>query len=144
MAHVLDNSVYEKIVEHTDNGNDLVEKHEDYLKAIDEYMKALSLIPEPIEKWEASTWVLVAIGDCYFLMGDYVNAHQFLTRAMYCPDAIGNGFIHLRLGQVQFELGNEERAKDELGRAYMIDGEEPFEFEDSKYLIFLRQFMRNI
>jgi hypothetical protein len=32
---------------------------------------------------------------------------------MHCPGAIGNPFIHLRLGQAQFELGNLEPASGE-------------------------------
>ncbi|MGB7380321.1 MAG: hypothetical protein WA959_27700 [Rivularia sp. (in: cyanobacteria)] len=38
---------------------------------------------------------------------------------MHCPGAVGNPFIHLILRQAQFELGNFDRAKDNLARAYM-------------------------
>ncbi|SHM03275.1 hypothetical protein SAMN02746009_03838 [Hymenobacter psychrotolerans DSM 18569] len=58
---------------------------------------------------------------------------------MHCPDAIGNPLIHLRLGQVQYEMGNFAKAKDELMRAYMGQGEEIFEGEDEKYFTFLKQ-----
>ena len=37
--------------------------------------------------------------------------------------ALGNGFIHLRLGQTLFELKQPDRAADELARAYMADGQ---------------------
>ena len=43
-------------------------------------------------------------------------------------------FIHLRLGQCELELGNRERAVDELARAYKGGGEELFSGEDPKYL----------
>ena len=56
---------------------------------------------------------------------------------MRCPDAIGNPFIHLRLGQTQFELGNKDRAADELMRAYMGAGAEIFVGEAPKYLQYL-------
>jgi hypothetical protein len=56
---------------------------------------------------------------------------------MRCPEAIGNPFIHLRLGQTQFELGNKDRAADELMRAYMGAGAEIFAEEAPKYLEFL-------
>ena len=56
---------------------------------------------------------------------------------MHCPDAIGNPFIHLRLGQCQFELGNPDRSADELMRAYMGGGPEIFGNDDPKYLEFL-------
>ncbi len=57
---------------------------------------------------------------------------------MHCPDAIGNPFIHLRLGQCQYELGNEEQAADELARAYMVAGDEIFDTDDPKYLEFIK------
>jgi hypothetical protein len=57
---------------------------------------------------------------------------------MHCADAIGNAFLHLRLGQSQFELGSLDRAADELARAYMAAGREIFDSDDEKYLAFLR------
>jgi hypothetical protein len=60
---------------------------------------------------------------------------------MHCPKAIGNPFLHLRLGQCQFELGNLDRAADELARAYMGAGLEIFDSEDAKYFEFLKMRM---
>ena len=57
---------------------------------------------------------------------------------MNCPDAIGNPFLHLRLGQCQFELGDLERAADELARAYLIEGIAIFTDDDQKYLNFVK------
>jgi hypothetical protein len=51
--------------------------------------------------------------------------------------AIGNPFLHLRLGQCQFELGNFDRAADELTRAHVGAGAEIFEGAD-KYFTFLK------
>ena len=61
---------------------------------------------------------------------------------MRCPGAIGNPFIHLRLGQAQFELKNLGRAKDDLARAYMGGGDEIFKDEDRKYLHFIKEILR--
>jgi hypothetical protein len=52
---------------------------------------------------------------------------------MYCPGTIGNPWVHLRLGQVRFELGQLELATDELARAYMGGGRDVFEGQDPKY-----------
>lgn len=57
---------------------------------------------------------------------------------MHCPGAIGNPFLHLRLGQCQLELGNNDQAADELTRAYMAEGTTIFQDEDPKYLAFLK------
>ena len=51
--------------------------------------------------------------------------------------AIGNPFLHLRLGQCHFELGNLDGAADELARAYMSAGDEIFVGAD-KYFAFLK------
>src|SRR5262249_9180277 len=61
-----------------------------------------------------------------------------LSNAMHCPGAIGNPFLHLRLGQCQFELGALDRAADELMRAYMGAGADIFKDQDPKYLKFLQ------
>lgn len=53
--------------------------------------------------------------------------------AVRCPDGLGNLFIHLRLGECAFELGQISRAEDELTRAYMGAGREIFADEDPKY-----------
>ena len=139
----LDDEIYEHLTALTEEGNVLCDQ-DDYKAALKKYEQALALIPEPIEDWNASTWCLTAIGDCLFLLGRFGEAHTYLTECMRCPGAIGNPFIHLRLGQVQFEIGNIERAKDELARAYMGGGPEQFEDEDPKYLTFLRKYMKRI
>ncbi len=64
--------------------------------------------------------------------------------AMYCPDAIGNPFIHLRLGEVQFEMGDHAKAQDELMRAYMGAGAEIFQEEDKKYFEFIKPAITNV
>jgi hypothetical protein len=57
---------------------------------------------------------------------------------MHCPNGIGNPFIHLRLGQCQFETGNLDSAADELTSAYALEGEELFADDDPKYFEFLK------
>ena len=104
-----------------------------YDQAVEKYQKAFHLLPEPVTEWEAATWILAAIGDARFLQKDFKNALSPLLDAMHCPGGIGNPFIHLRLGQVQFELGNDLPAKDELARAYMGGGKEIFAAEHPKY-----------
>ena len=56
-----------------------------------------------------------------------------MFNALNCPDALANPFVHIRLGQALYELGNTERAKEHLLRAYMLNGEDIFEGQDEKY-----------
>ncbi len=133
----LPDDVHEKIEALSQEGDDLAELQE-YRKAIEKYVQALELLPEPMTDWEACTWLLTAIGDANFLWGKHEYARKALSDAMHCPGAIGNPFIHMRLGQAQFELGNLERAADELARAYLQEGKGIFADEDPKYLEFVK------
>ena len=54
-----------------------------------------------------------------------------------CPGGLGNPFVHLRLGECCFDIGERDRAADELTRAYMGAGREIFAEEDPKYIEFL-------
>lgn len=119
-------------------------ERKDFPDALASYWAAWDLLPEPKTDWEAATWILVAIGDANFLGGDFVAGRDNLSNAMHCPGAIGNPFIHFRLGQCQFEVGNHERAADELVRAYMGAGREIFDQHDPKYFRFLQSRAKDI
>ena len=110
----------------------------DFSAAYKNYISALGLVPEPKEVFEATTWIMAALGDLYFQAKDYRQVAQVLSDAMRCTGAIGNPFLHLRLGQAQFELGNLAQAADELCRAYMGAGSEIFAKDDEKYFSFLK------
>jgi len=101
------------------------------------YLDALELLPANHQEWKAATWIYVAIGDACFKGRKYDKAFQAFANALKCPEGLGNPYIHLRLGQVQFERGNLTDAADELTRAYMGAGMEIFMEDDPKYLEFL-------
>ena len=134
---MLSSETEEKIEILSNQGEDLINQRL-YKEAVDKFVEALELLPDPMTKWQQSTSILTAIGDAHFMDDNYEYALHALSDAMHCPNALGNPFIHMRLGQVQFELGNNERAADELTRAYMAAGEDVFEDDDPKYLEFLK------
>lgn len=123
---------------------DALAERKNFAAAIPTYWEAWDRLPEPKLEWEAATWVLAAIGDANFLGGDFVAGRDNLGTAMRCPGAIGNPFLHLRLGQCQFELGERDRAADELLRAYMGAGSDIFKDQDAKYLKFLQSRAKGI
>ena len=133
---VLPESIHEEIKCLCADGDEQAARHA-YKDALTSYWAAWDLLPEPKTEWEAATWILVAIGDANYLSGDYTAGRDNLSNAMRCLGAIGNPFIHFRLGQCQFELGNMERAADELMRAYMGAGRDIFDPHDPKYFKFL-------
>ncbi len=141
MSEELSDTLHAEITQLSESGNALADEGK-CDEAIHCFEQALDLLPEPIEKWSAACWLFTAIGDTYFLEGDYARAIQPLLDAMKCPGGIGNPFLHLRLGQTQLELGNDILAADELTRAYMGAGTEIFEGEAPKYLALVKSVLR--
>lgn len=133
----LDDTLHERIKRHCADG-DAHSAVGRFREALQEYNSAWKLVPEPKKEWNASTWILGAIGDAAFQGGWAKPARDALEYAMHCPEAIGNPYLHLRLGQVLFDADEHDRAADELMRAYLGAGEEIFSTEDDRYLAFLR------
>lgn len=133
----LDGATYEEITRFCADGDSLASEAK-YDAAVAEYNKAWRLVPEPKNQWEASTWILAAIADACFLLGKNKSAREALEYAMTCPGAVGNSFLHLRLGQILFDANEKDAAADELMRAYMGAGSEIFDKDDPKYLQFLK------
>ena len=82
-------------------------------------------------------WLFVAIGDSFYLAGDYESARVALNRAQLFDDSRENPFIWLRRGQVYFELGDTKLMDDCLASAYMLGGDEIFDGEDPKYAAYI-------
>ena len=101
--HQLDESVHDSIKLFCEAGDRLAEA-EHYEEAIVQYNNTWLLVPDPKNNWEASTWILAAIADAYFLSGFKISARETLEYAMTCPGALGNPFLHLRLGYVRKQM----------------------------------------
>ncbi|QWF17929.1 tetratricopeptide repeat protein [Lysobacter capsici] len=132
----MDDAVYERLNRLCEAGNKAVGEGR-FDAAVTCFNDAWEWVPEPKKDWEASTWILTAIGDCYFRLRDLKSARPVLEYALRCPGGPGNPFIHLRLGQVLLDAGEPDAAADELMRAYMGGGAERFAEDDPKYLAFL-------
>lgn len=128
----LQDAIYEEILIISSKGDNLIENFM-YDEAIEMYSRALNLVPEPRNNWEASTWIYTALGDVYYIKKDFEKAKNYLFNAMNCPDGIVNPFILLRLGQSLFELNEFNNAKNYLMKAYILDGYSIFYDEDDKY-----------
>ena len=120
----------DRLCAHGDNHADAAR----FADALGAYWAAWDLLPEPKLDCAAATSILAAVGDANFLGGDFVAGRDNLSTVMHCPGAIGIAFLHLRLGQCQYELGDHPRALDELLRAYLGGGAGLFDAEDPKYL----------
>ena len=128
----LDDSIHAEVESLARQGDALLDKG-DAKDAIRLYGRALELLPRPVTDWEAATWLFAAIGDAYWSIEDYERAYEAMQNALRSPGGIGNPFIHLRMGQLEYEFGNMKRAVDELMRAFMGADREIFQGQDPKY-----------
>jgi tetratricopeptide (TPR) repeat protein len=137
-ARDLDDGIVAAITELCERGDDEVEAGR-YAAAVARYREALDLVPHPVHAWAVSTWIHSAIAEAFYLAGKHVEARDAINDAFRCDGAIGNAFLHMRLGQVELALGNRSRALDELIRAFTRAGEEVFGGEDPKYLALVKE-----
>ena len=133
----LPQAIHEKIRSLSAEGDALAEQ-QCFDEAVARYNEAWGLIPEPKANWQASTWLLAAIGDACFLGGHFKSGADAFSYALHCPDGFGNPFVHLRLGQCEFEHGNFIEATEQLTRAYALEGADVFGQDDAKYFDFLK------
>ncbi len=121
----------------SEQGNEEMD-NENYPEAIEYFNKALEVIPEPKDDWEASGWLYASIGDAYFCMEKYADALDALHKAydIYGTEDM-NPFILLRLGQCYYHRQDKKNSLDFLLRAYMMEGEEIFE-DAEEYLDYLK------
>ena len=106
------------------------------------YIEALALVPEPKTEWDLTTRILAGVGNVAFARKSYAKAKDALEDAVRCPGGLGDAFIHLRLGQCHYELGDRARAADNLARAYMGGGREAFANEDPKYFALVEEVLK--
>lgn len=136
-ASELDDHIVARVTELCEGGDDDVEAGR-YDEAIVKYEEALGLVPKPLYSWAVTTFILTSIAESRYLQQDFSAARNSLFEAFRCEGAIGNPFLHLRMGQCEIALGNKGRGLEELIRAHERGGEEVFEGEDPKYLGMVR------
>lgn len=129
----LDPKLFKKIETICEAGEEQLE-NEQYSQAIETFMKAYDLVPDPKIHWNVSTWILTALGDAHFMLEDWPSLEEAIGFAMLCPEGAVNPYLHLRLGQAHFELGNLDPAKEQLQKAFDAEGADIFGDDDPKYL----------
>src|SRR5690554_6694751 len=95
----------------------------EYRLALRAFYQAWLLIPKPQSDYAEAGWVLTAIGDAYFKLGQFEPGSESLQSALCCPEADKSPFLQLRLGQCLWELAREAEARKFLYRAYKMSGD---------------------
>jgi len=135
---VLTPKQHAEVESHVEEGDEFLDAG-NFDKALEKYHQAAALIPEPKTDDESALSVFTAMGEALFHSGRYAEAISAFQTAAKAPGGIENPLVHLRLGEAYFELGDLDRAADELMRAYMLDGKEILEGpEERKYFEFLK------
>lgn len=94
---------------------------------------ALALVPEPRTSYEEAAWLYTSIGDAYHSGEQWSKAVASLQEALKCPEGTASGYLWLRLGESQYELGQLDDAANSLLSAYMLEGDELYADEDPQY-----------
>src|SRR5262249_55800820 len=109
-----------------------------YEVALAAFESAWALLPEPKGEDDSAVHILGAIADCHFFRGDWTKCCDAVQHAFRCGAELDNPFLRLRIGQSLYELGDTKEAANWLVPVYLMEGREPFESEDPKYLEFFR------
>ena len=129
----LSESTYRRIAEYCDKGEAMYESGA-FHKAISNYEKALDLLPNPKEDWEAATWICTALSDAYAELDENEESMSYLLMAEKSPGGTTNPYIQLQLGIAYYDRLDLNQARDYLLRAYMLEGDDIFEDLEAKYL----------
>jgi len=132
MQAPLDENKLKFIKQQCADGYVLYDKN-DFKAALRLFYQAWLRLPKPQTDFEASGWVLTAIGDTYFRLGQYTQALEALDSALHCLGSEHNPFIMLRTGQCHFENQALGPARQALFKAWNKGGAVLFESEDEKY-----------
>ena len=87
-------------------------------EAIEEYQKALAVLPERI--WSCSSYAYTGIGEAYQLLNDYHHALEAFINS-YLDDQQFNPYILINIGICYEEIGDHKRGLYFLKKAYDID-----------------------
>ncbi|WP_157484852.1 tetratricopeptide repeat protein [Gilvimarinus polysaccharolyticus] len=101
----------------------------EYRLALRSFYQAWLIIPKPQTQHIEAGWVLTAIGDSYFRLGQYEQGAESLQSALCCPTAEQSPFVQLRLGQCLWQIGRHAEARKCLFHAYQSQGENLFATE---------------
>lgn len=138
-------NVEERLYELADEGHKLT-LNEQYMDAIHIWKRAIEMIPEPKQHYSETANFYEGIAYNYQIMCMYPQSLNFMERvfSVLGENANQNPFTMLNMGEIYYELGKIELSVKYLNRAYILEGDEIFDFDvygkinHGKYLDFLK------
>ncbi len=138
MTTNLPNSLSGRVERLCSEGDEFVAQSR-YAAAVLRYTTAFRLLPRPQERWSITPRLLASIVDACFTKQDYVGAREAALAAMEFPEIHDNPALRLKLGQIYFEQGEMQGAREEFAFALSHGGPDVFADEDPKYWEFASQ-----
>ena len=124
---------FPRIQELCQSGDDAFDD-DDLESALDDYLEAWELIPQPKGGYEATGWVAAAIGEVLFEQKKYKEALDYFQEAYYAIGGQLNPYVNLMLGKCFYLLKKKKEAASYLHMAYELDGDAIFEDEDPVFI----------
>ena len=97
---------------------------------VKELMKIYESLTDDQKRTREGRYVIVHIAEVCFSERWIEDAFDNFNFVMQFKDTVGNPFLHLRLGQLNYLVQNKDKMHDELSRALIMDGEAIFKDED--------------
>ena len=90
-----------------------------YEAALRVFYQAWLILPKPQSQYQQAAWVLTAIGDSYYKIGNFKQSIEALNSALHCPGG-QLAFIHTRLAQAYYETADKNSAAEALSKSRRI------------------------
>ncbi len=119
-----------------------VHKEKDAETKTNELLEIYESLTDTEKRNKEGRYLIIRIGEVYFSEKKIEEALENFSFVMRFKDTLGNPFLHLRLGQLQYVIQNEERMYDELSRALIMGGESVFEKEDVRFLSMVKSVLK--
>ncbi|MDF4203278.1 hypothetical protein PXD56_09950 [Maribacter sp. SA7] len=117
-------------------------KNLDVKSRVEELMKIYESLTDDQKRTRAGRYVIIHIAEVCFSERWIEDAFDNFNFAMQFKDTVGNPFLHLRLGQLNYLVQNKDKMHDELSRAIIMDGEAIFKDEDLKLIEMVKSVLK--
>lgn len=107
-----------------------------YEAALRVFYQAWLILPKPQSQYQQAAWVLTAIGDSYYKIGNFKQSIEALNSALHCPGG-QLAFIHTRLAQAYYETADKNSAAKHFQKAEELDPKQTQKLAP-KYRLFIK------